>query len=210
MAVAHRAWVVTDRTWRDRSRWEITTVESTGPTVSFGLGSLQVAVQFLLELLQGWEAHHSKGVWFLLLGSSFPCVLLGLTWSSTSQGRGEGGGDGRGGRTWKSTKHAISVRALSLLLAVSVREDEPGCGIQGGKGCFEAVLFSTQALTNRLEVGGTGLPLWCLCGGAMVLGLECNGDLGQRQSSAGGMGWSCVTGGPALPPSTLLVQGKGF
>lgn len=62
------------QTGSGESRWEITTVESTGPTVSFGLGSLQVAVQFLLELLQGWEAHHSKGVWFLLLGSSSPCV----------------------------------------------------------------------------------------------------------------------------------------
>lgn len=42
----------------ERSRWEITGLESTRPPVSFGLDLLE----FLLELLQGREAHHSKEV----------------------------------------------------------------------------------------------------------------------------------------------------
>lgn len=72
---ACRAWVGTEGTWRGRNRWEITGGESTRPTVEFGRGSLQVAVQFLLELLlQGREGHYSKGVWFFLLGGGSPCV----------------------------------------------------------------------------------------------------------------------------------------
>lgn len=40
---AHTARVGANRTWRDRSRWEITGLESTRPPVSFGLGSPSVS-----------------------------------------------------------------------------------------------------------------------------------------------------------------------
>ena len=40
---AHTAWMGANRTWRNRSRWEITGLESTRPPVSFGLGSPSVS-----------------------------------------------------------------------------------------------------------------------------------------------------------------------
>lgn len=138
----------------------------------------------------------------LLLGSSSPHVY----WASHGaplQGHGAGEGETRGKRTWK---------AQSVL---SLQGDCPPCcwqsaclrgswarGAEQGEAAL-GLCSSHSGLASGLEVGTSELPLWCPSGNPPCWAW--NSGRTERPPSAGRVGCSCVTWGPALPASALPV-----